>query len=106
MESRRHSMTTERGYRPCPLKQGLRAKRVATDIRARLTDLLARDVSDTLLGRAVVITGVDLPDDLTALRGVNARFAHRRRRSGAQTQGGGGPSSVPVRAFDMGSAAP
>ncbi len=43
---------------------GLRARRVATAIRQRLTDLLARDVSERSLS-GLVITEVALPDDLS-----------------------------------------
>ena len=44
-------------------ESGLRARRVATAIRARVTELLARDVSDPSLA-GLVVTGVELPDDL------------------------------------------
>lgn len=44
-------------------ESGLRARRVGTAIRARVTELLARDVSDPHLA-GVVVTGVELPDDL------------------------------------------
>ncbi|HEX4341704.1 MAG TPA: 30S ribosome-binding factor RbfA [Polyangiaceae bacterium] len=51
---------------------GLRAKRVATQIRARLVELLARDVSDPIFS-GVVVTSVELPDDLSIAR-VKARL--------------------------------
>ena len=44
-------------------ESGLRARRVATAIRARITELLARDVSDPSL-TGLVVTDVELPDDL------------------------------------------
>jgi ribosome-binding factor A len=50
----------------------LRAKRVATAIRARLAELLSRDVSDPLLS-GIVVTDVELPDDLSVAR-VKARL--------------------------------
>jgi ribosome-binding factor A len=46
-----------------PTESGLRARRVATAIRARITELLARDVSDPVLA-GLVVTNVELPDDL------------------------------------------
>jgi ribosome-binding factor A len=47
-----------------PGEKGLRAKRVATAIRARLAELLARDVSDPLLS-GIIVTDIELPDDLS-----------------------------------------
>ena len=47
-----------------PGEKGLRAKRVATAIRARLAELLSRDVSDPLLS-GIIVTDVELPDDLS-----------------------------------------
>ena len=66
-------------------ESGLRARRVATAIRARLTELLARDVSDPNLA-GLVVTSVELPDDLSIAR-VKARLLtggerEERRRSG------------------------
>lgn len=64
---------------------GLRARRVATQIRARLAELLAREVSDPILS-GVVVTTVELPDDLSIAR-VKARLLtggereDRRRQS-------------------------
>ena len=55
-----------------PGEKGLRAKRVATAIRARLAELLSRDVSDPLLS-GIVVTDVELPDDLSVAR-VKARL--------------------------------
>jgi ribosome-binding factor A len=55
-----------------PGEKGLRAKRVATAIRARLAELLSRDVSDPLLA-GIVVTDVELPDDLSVAR-VKARL--------------------------------
>lgn len=46
-----------------PTESGLRARRVATAIRARITELLIRDVSDPVLA-GLVVTDVELPDDL------------------------------------------
>ncbi len=46
---------------------GRRARRVAEVLRAHLAAAIARDLSDPLLG-GVVITGVDLPDDLGVAR--------------------------------------
>jgi ribosome-binding factor A len=43
---------------------GLRARRVSTQIRARLAELLTREVGDPILA-GVVITAVDMPDDLS-----------------------------------------
>jgi len=43
---------------------GLRARRVATSIRERVTELLAREVSDPSIA-GLVITDVELPDDLS-----------------------------------------
>jgi ribosome-binding factor A len=43
---------------------GLRARRVATSIRERLTESLARDLSERAL-EGFVITSVVLPDDLS-----------------------------------------
>jgi ribosome-binding factor A len=43
---------------------GLRARRVATAIRERLTQVLSREVSDPTLA-GVVVTDVSLPDDLS-----------------------------------------
>lgn len=51
---------------------GLRARRVAMQIRARLAELLAREVSDPILS-GVVVTTVELPDDLSIAR-VKARL--------------------------------
>jgi ribosome-binding factor A len=45
-------------------EHGLRAKRVATSIRGRITELIAREVSDPLVS-SFVVTAVDLPDDLS-----------------------------------------
>lgn len=45
-------------------ESGLRARRVAQQVRERLTSLIARDVSDPVLA-GVVITDVELPDDLS-----------------------------------------
>ena len=64
---------------------GLRARRVATQIRARLAELLSREVSDPILS-GVVVTTVELPDDLSIAR-VKARLLtggeqeERRRQS-------------------------
>ncbi|HVW26145.1 MAG TPA: 30S ribosome-binding factor RbfA [Polyangiaceae bacterium] len=64
---------------------GLRARRVAMQIRARLAELLAREVSDPILS-GVVVTTVELPDDLSIAR-VKARLLtggereERRRQS-------------------------
>jgi ribosome-binding factor A len=55
-----------------PGEKGLRAKRVATAIRARLAELLAREVSDPSLS-GVIVTDVELPDDLSVAR-VKARL--------------------------------
>ncbi|HEX3593538.1 MAG TPA: 30S ribosome-binding factor RbfA [Polyangiaceae bacterium] len=46
---------------------GLRARRVATQLRARLVELLAREVGDPTLS-GVVVTSVELPDDLSIAR--------------------------------------
>ena len=68
-----------------PGEPGLRARRVATQIRARLVELLAREVSDPILS-GVVVTTVELPDDLSIAR-VKARLLtggeqeERRRQS-------------------------
>ena len=68
-----------------PGEPGLRARRVATQIRARLAELLAREVSDPILS-GVVVTTVELPDDLSIAR-VKARLLtggeqeERRRQS-------------------------
>ena len=51
---------------------GLRARRVAAQVRERLTTLIARDVSDPILA-GVVITDVELPDDLSVAH-VKARL--------------------------------
>jgi len=51
---------------------GLRARRVATQIRARLAELLSREVSDPILS-SVIVTTVELPDDLSIAR-VKARL--------------------------------
>ncbi len=66
-------------------ESGLRARRVATAIRARLTELLAREVSDPNLA-GLVVTSVELPDDLSIAR-VKARLLtggerEERRRAG------------------------
>ena len=66
-------------------ESGLRARRVATAIRARLTELLAREVSDPNLA-GLVVTSVELPDDLSVAR-VKARLLtggerEERRRAG------------------------
>lgn len=53
-------------------ENGLRARRVANQVRERLTTLIAREVSDPLLA-SVVITGVELPDDLSVAH-VRARL--------------------------------
>jgi len=64
---------------------GLRARRVASQIRARLAELLAREVSDPILA-GVIVTAVELPDDLSIAR-VKARLLtggeneDRRRQS-------------------------
>src|SRR5581483_9721216 len=64
---------------------GLRARRVAMQIRARLAELLSREVSDPILS-GVVVTTVELPDDLSIAR-VKARLLtggereERRRQS-------------------------
>jgi ribosome-binding factor A len=55
-----------------PDEPGLRARRVATQIRARLVELLAREVSDPIFS-GVVVTEVELPDDLSIAR-VKARL--------------------------------
>jgi ribosome-binding factor A len=55
-----------------PGEKGLRAKRVATAIRARLAELLAREVSDPSLS-GVIVTDVELPDDLSVAR-IKARL--------------------------------
>ena len=47
-----------------PAEPGLRARRVATSIRERITELLVRDVSDPAIA-SVVVTDVELPDDLS-----------------------------------------
>jgi ribosome-binding factor A len=68
-----------------PGEPGLRARRVATQIRARLAELLTREVSDPILA-GVVVTTVELPDDLSIAR-VKARLLtggeqeERRRQS-------------------------
>jgi ribosome-binding factor A len=51
---------------------GLRARRVANQVRERLTTLMTREVSDPALAN-VVITGVELPDDLSVAH-VKARL--------------------------------
>jgi ribosome-binding factor A len=43
---------------------GLRARRVAMQVRERLTDLLSRELGDPAVS-AVVISDVELPDDLS-----------------------------------------
>lgn len=53
-------------------ESGLRARRVGAQIREALTDLIARDVSDPKLA-GLMITGVELPDDLGIAR-VNVRL--------------------------------
>jgi ribosome-binding factor A len=45
-------------------EHGLRARRVATAVRERLTQLLTREVSDPLVA-GLVVTDVSLPDDLS-----------------------------------------
>jgi ribosome-binding factor A len=50
----------------------VRALRVAHSIRARLAELLAREVSDPTLS-GVIVTGVEVPDDLSIAR-VKARL--------------------------------
>jgi ribosome-binding factor A len=55
-----------------PEETGLRARRVATSIRERITQLLIREVSDRALS-GVVVTGVELPDDLS-IAWVKARL--------------------------------
>ncbi len=68
-----------------PGEPGLRARRVAMQIRARLAELLSREVSDPILS-GVVVTTVELPDDLSIAR-VKARLLtggereERRRQS-------------------------
>jgi len=68
-----------------PGEPGLRARRVAMQIRARLAELLSREVSDPMLS-GVVVTTVELPDDLSIAR-VKARLLtggereDRRRQS-------------------------
>ena len=57
---------------------GLRARRVAASVRERLTQLLTTDVSDpSLVG--VVLTDVQMPDDLSVVW-VKSPSTHRRRR--------------------------
>jgi len=51
---------------------GLRARRVANQVRERLTTLIAREVSNPVLA-GVVITDVELPDDLSVAH-VKARL--------------------------------
>ncbi len=53
-------------------ESGLRARRVGAQIREALTDLIAREVSDPKLA-GLMITGVELPDDLGVAR-VNVRL--------------------------------
>lgn len=53
-------------------ENGLRARRVAGQVRERLTTLMSRDVSDPVLA-GVVITDVELPDDLSVAH-VKARL--------------------------------
>jgi ribosome-binding factor A len=48
-------------------ESGLRARRVGAQIREALTDLIAREVSDPKLA-GLMITGVELPDDLGVAR--------------------------------------
>jgi ribosome-binding factor A len=55
-----------------PGEKGLRAKRVATALRARLAELLTRDVSDPSLS-GIIVTDVELSDDLSVAR-VKARL--------------------------------
>ncbi len=55
-----------------PGEPGLRAKRVSAQLRARLVELLSREVSDPVLS-GVVVTSVELPDDLSIAR-VKARL--------------------------------
>jgi ribosome-binding factor A len=86
-----------------PGEPGLRARRVATQIRARLAELLTREVGDPLLA-SVVVTSVDLPDDLSIahikarlLTGGDSEDARRKavrslERAGARLRHGLGRS--------------
>jgi ribosome-binding factor A len=71
-------------------ESGLRARRVGTAIRARITELLARDVSDPSLA-GVVVTGVELPDDLgivwVKIRLLMGGDDERRRRAALRSLG-------------------